>query len=84
MRKLLVGLCLAILVLSACAGQPAITLTPFPAPTPTAAFRVQCYYEGELVFDYRFERAETLEDGTVRVWIGADYVEMEGDCKIVP
>lgn len=51
--------------------------------TPTAATtRVQCFYEGEVIFDQPFERAETLVDGTVRVWIGAEFVDMEGDCRV--
>ncbi len=87
MRKHLVGLGLILFILTACdAGQPISTSIAFPTAllTAPATIRVWCYYDGEVIFDQPFERAETLEDGTVRVWIGAEYVDMEGDCKIVP
>ena len=81
MRKLLIGLGLMVMTLTACdLGQPVSTSIALPTPD---AIRVRCYYEGEVIFDQPFDRAETQADGTVRVWIGAEYVDMEGDCQVM-
>lgn len=81
MRKLLLGFSLIVATLAACeTGRPVSTSTLLPTPN---VIRVQCFYEEEVIFDQPFERAEMLESGMVRVWIGAEYVDMQGDCKIV-
>lgn len=81
MRKLLIGLALLVTTLTACdLGRPVTTSIALPTP---AGIRVQCFYEEEVIFDQPFDRAETQPDGTVRVWIGAEYVDMDGDCKVV-
>lgn len=81
MRKRLIGLGLILAILTACdMHQPVSTSIALPTEV---LVRVQCYYDEEIIFDQLFERAETLVDGTVRVWIGVEYVDMEGDCHIV-
>jgi hypothetical protein len=80
MQKLLVGLGLMVTTLTACGlGQPVSTSIALPTPLGE---RVQCYYDGEVIFDQYFDRAETQVDGTVRVWIGVEYVDMDGDCRV--
>lgn len=80
MRKLLLGFGLIVITLTACDTNRPIS-TSISLPTPTVV-RVLCFYDGEMIFDQPFERAETLENGTVRVWIGVEYVDMEGDCRV--
>ena len=82
MRKLIIRLGLMLFILTACESGSPIS-TSIVSPTAPVTVRVQCYYAGEVIFDQPFDRAETLEDGTVRVWLGVEHVDMEGDCQIV-
>ena len=82
MRKLIIGLGLLLFTLTACDGGQPVS-TSIVSPTAPIPVRVQCYYDGEVIFDQPFDRAEILEDGTVRVWLGLEHVDMDGDCKIV-
>jgi hypothetical protein len=45
--------------------------------------QVQCFYAGEVVFDQMFDDAQTLDDGSVKVWLGNQSAVLEGECKIV-
>lgn len=71
MRALIVLLILAV-ALSACGPQP---------PQPK---HVQCYQEGEIVFDYVFDKVESGQGGALTVWIGPDSALLIGDCRLVP
>ena len=60
------------LALSACGPQPAVKT------------RVQCYSEGEVVFDYIFDKVQVGQGGALTVWIGSDSAPLLGDCRLVP
>jgi len=70
-----------VLTLTAC-GEPPVT--PTPAPQAAIGVQVQCFVEGEVVFDQRFDRAETLPDGKLRVWLNNQSADLEADCRAVP
>lgn len=71
MRLIIVLLIIAI-PLSACGPQP---------PTST---HVRCTSEGEVVFDYVFDKVEVGQGGALTVWIGSDSAPLLGDCRLVP
>lgn len=71
MRAILV-LLIASIALSACIAQP---------PQPK---HVQCLSDGEIVFDYVFDKVEVGEGGALTVWIGSDSAILVGDCQLVP
>lgn len=68
MRALIVLLIIA-LSLSAC-GQK-------------ESAHVQCYSDGEMVFDYIFDKVEIDQGGALTVWIGQDSALLVGDCRLV-
>lgn len=72
-----------LLILSLLSGAlAACTEPPPPTPVSTSA-HIQCFSEGQMVFDQQFDHAETLADGQIQVWLGAESVALEGDCQIV-
>lgn len=76
MRRLLLSAVCLLLLISACG--------PNTEPAARAVTqRLQCFVEGALVFDQRFDRAEVGADGRITVWLRDQSAVVDGgDCRI--
>jgi len=86
-RFLVVILCLA---LTACAdlsraqSVPNVALQNTPAATGQdfAPAQIQCYYQGEVIFDQMFDHAQISDTGQITVWRRGQSAVLNGDCKV--